>query len=85
VVVSVGWGLGYVFALPKQPFLLTRPWISGAGFGLIVYIMMQIVLLSGGHYQGVGGQAGFVNGIDAYVVFFGLPIGLIVAKLLHTA
>ena len=79
--VSVGWALGYVYLVRSQPQLLTRPIISGAGFGLTVYVFMQIVLLTAGQYHrpspGVLGTQ-----LAAHLVFFGIPVALIVSRAL---
>lgn len=77
--VAVAWALGYAYAARSQPPLLARPWVSGAAFGLVVYIFMQIILLYAGLYHRpmpdvLGAQ------LVAYIVFYGMPVGLIVAR-----
>ncbi|GAC1660170.1 MAG: hypothetical protein NVS4B13_08260 [Candidatus Elarobacter sp.] len=82
--VATGWALGYAYAVRSQPQLLARPWISGAGFGLTVYIFMQIILLTAGLYHrpppGVLGTQ-----LVAHIVFYGIPVALIVPRLLRAA
>ncbi len=82
--VSIGWALGYVYLIRSQPQLLVRPWVSGAGFGLVVYVFMQIVLLTAGQYHrttpGVLGTQ-----LLAHVVFYGIPVALVVSRLLRAA
>lgn len=82
--VAVGWALGYVYLARTQPHLLTRPIISGAGFGLMVYIFMQIVLLTAGEYHRPAPGA-LATQLIAHIVFFGIPVGLIVARMLRRA
>ena len=82
--VATGWALGYVYLARTQPQLVTRPWVSGAGFGLTVYIFMQIVLITAGQYHrpmpGVLGTQ-----LVAHIVFYGIPVALIVSRLLRPA
>ena len=80
--VSIGWALGYVYLVRSQPQLLTRPWISGAAFGLMVYIFMQIILLTAGQYHRPA-AAVFFTQLVAHVVFYGIPVALIVSRLLR--
>lgn len=80
--VAVGWALGYVYLARSQPHLVARPWLSGAGFGLTVYVFMQIILITAGQYHrpppGLLGTQ-----LVAHVVFYGIPVALIVARLLR--
>ncbi|MEA2687947.1 MAG: hypothetical protein QOD51_554 [Candidatus Eremiobacteraeota bacterium] len=82
--VSIGWALGYVYLARTQPQLVTRPWVSGAGFGLVVYVFMQIVLLTAGQYHrpmpGVLGTQ-----LVAHIAFYGIPVALIVSRLLRAS
>ena len=80
--VSIGWALGYVYLVRSQPQLLTRPWISGAAFGLMVYIFMQIILLTAGQYHRVA-AALFFTQLVAHIVFYGIPVAVIVSRLLR--
>jgi len=80
--VSIGWALGYVYLVRTQPQLLTRPLISGAGFGLMVYIFMQIVLLTAGEYHRPAPGA-LATQLIAHIVFFGIPVALIVSRMLR--
>jgi hypothetical protein len=80
--VAVGWALGYVYLVRSQPQLLTRPLISGAAFGLMVYIFMQIVILTAGQYHRPGPGA-LLTQLVAHIVFFGMPVALIVSRMLR--
>jgi uncharacterized membrane protein YagU involved in acid resistance len=82
--VSIGWSLGYVYLVRSQPQLLTRPLISGAGFGLMVYIFMQIVILTAGQYHRPGPGV-LLTQLVAHIVFFGIPVALIVSRMLRRA
>jgi hypothetical protein len=80
--VAVGWALGYVYAVRSQPQLLARPWISGAGFGLVVYVFMEIILITAGLYHRVAPGV-FGTQLFAHVVFYGMPVAVIVSRLLR--
>jgi hypothetical protein len=80
--VAVGWALGYVYLIRSQPQLLTRPWVSGAGFGIVVWVFMQIVLLSAGLYHRPSSAAELATGLVAHILFYGIPVALIVSRLL---
>jgi uncharacterized membrane protein YagU involved in acid resistance len=79
--VSIGWALGYVYLVRTQPQLLVRPWISGAGFGLVVYVFMLIVLLTAGMYHRPSPQR-LENELIAHMLFFGIPVALVVSRVL---
>jgi hypothetical protein len=73
------WALGYVYLARSQPQLLARPFVSGAVFGVIVYIFTQIALLTAGLYHrpapGLLGQE-----LVGSLVFYGIPVALIVSS-----
>ena len=77
--VSAGWGVGYVSSSRTSPQLLTRPWISGSAFGLIVYIVMQVMLLTAGLYHRPDFDVLLVQ-LAAYIVWFGIPVAVIAAR-----
>jgi uncharacterized membrane protein YagU involved in acid resistance len=79
--VAIGWALGYVYLVRSQPQLLTRPWISGAAFGLVVYVFMEIILLTAGQYHRAA-PALFFTQLVAHVFFYGIPVAVIVSRLL---
>ena len=81
-VVAIGWALGYVYLLRTQPQLLTRPVLSGLGFGLVVYVFMGVVQIMAGQYHRPSPTA-FETSLVAHVVFYGLPVGMIVARALR--
>jgi uncharacterized membrane protein YagU involved in acid resistance len=77
--VAIGWAVGYAWAAERQPQLLTRPLISGAVFGLIVYFAMQFMLFAANVYHNPT-LGEFDSGLFAHVVFYGIPIALINAR-----
>ena len=80
--VAIGWALGYVYLVRTQPQLLARPWISGAAYGLVVYVFMEIVLITAGVYHRAAPGLLFTQ-IVAHVVFYGIPVAVIVSRLLR--
>ncbi len=79
--VAISWALGYVYLVRSQPQLLARPWVSGASFGLVVYVFMQFVLITAGQYHRVA-PAVLGTQLVAHAVFYGIPVALIVARLI---
>jgi hypothetical protein len=83
-VLAIGWALGYVYLSRTQPQLLARPFVSGAVFGVIVYIFTQIALLTAGLYHrpspGLLGQE-----LIGTLVFYGVPVALIVSSFARRA
>lgn len=81
--VSIGWALGFVWAVRSQPQLVRHPWISGAAFGLVVYVFMQIVLITAGVYHRAGSPAELTIQLVSHIVFFGIPVALVASRLLR--
>ena len=84
LLVSIGWAYGYVYLVRSQPQLLARPWISGASFGLVVYIFMSLITLTAGLYHRPS-PSGLLTALVAHVLFFGIPVALIVSRRLTQA
>ncbi len=80
--VAIGWALGYVYLVRSQPQLLTRPWISGAAFGLVVYVFMEIILITAGLYHRVAPGLFFAQ-LIAHIVFYGIPVAVIASRMLR--
>lgn len=78
--VSVGWAIGYAFVAERQPQLVTRPLISGAGFGLIVYFAMQLVIVAANLYR-IPTPRELGVALLAHLVFYGMPVALVLARL----
>jgi hypothetical protein len=79
LLVAVGWSVGYAWAAERQRQLLTRPVISGAVFGLIVYFAMQFMLFAANVYHNPT-LLEFDVGLVGHAVFFGIPVALINAR-----
>jgi uncharacterized membrane protein YagU involved in acid resistance len=80
--VAIGWALGYVYLVRSQPQLLARPWISGAAYGVVVYVFMEIILITAGQYHRVAPGLFFTQ-LVAHVVFYGIPVAVIASRLLR--
>jgi hypothetical protein len=80
--VAIAWAFGYVYLVRQQPQLLARPWISGAVFGIVVYTFMEIVLLTAGLYHRPK-PVELEIALVAHIVFYGIPVGLIVSRSLR--
>jgi hypothetical protein len=79
---TILWACGYVYGALKQPQLLTRPLISGAGFGVIVWFVMQVVLVGAGHYTAPTIYS-FDRDMVAFLLFFGIPLAFTASRLLR--
>jgi hypothetical protein len=82
--VAIGWALGYVYLVRSQPQLVERPWISGAAYGLVVYVFMEIILITAGLYHRVAAGLLFTQMI-AHIVFYGIPVAVIASRMLRSA
>lgn len=80
---TILWAFGYLYAARRQPQLLTRPLLSGAGFGVIVWFVMQIVLVGAGHYTAPTIYT-FDRDMVAFIVFFGIPLAFTASRVLQT-
>jgi hypothetical protein len=78
-VLAIGWALGYVYLARSQPQLVSRPFVSGAVFGVIVYIFTQIALLTAGLYHRPTPDL-LGKELIGHLVFYGIPVALIVAS-----
>jgi uncharacterized membrane protein YagU involved in acid resistance len=67
----------YVLASRKVPLLIRRPLLSGAIYGVIVWLVMrQIVLPLSLFSQGRLTLVGLLNGLFAHIFCVGIPIAL---------
>jgi hypothetical protein len=82
VLVSIGWALGYAYAAQHELQLVRRPVISGLGFGLVVYFAMQLVLVQANLFEAPT-PASVGLGLLGHCVFFGLPLALVVARMMR--
>jgi hypothetical protein len=79
---TILWSFGYIYAASKQSQLLSRPLISGAGFGLIVWFVMQAVLVGAGHFTAPTIYT-FDRDMVAFLVFFGVPVAFVASRMLR--
>ena len=77
---SILWAFGFLYVADRQPQLFARPFISGLGFGIVVYFLMQALLVPAGKFAGMTIYS-FDRDIVAHTLFFGVPLSLIVARL----
>jgi hypothetical protein len=78
---SIAWAFGYLYAARRQAQLLTRPLVSGIGFGIVVWFVNQLVLVTMNRFTPT--FYGLDRDLIAYVIFFGLPLAFTAAKLLR--
>jgi hypothetical protein len=77
----VVWGIGYAYLASTQPQVNRFPVLSGLAFGVVVYVVAQLVLYGIAAEQiHTAQQVAF--GLSATCLFFGLPVAL-VARLLE--
>jgi hypothetical protein len=79
---TILWAFGYLYAALKQPQLLTRPLISGAGFGVIVWFVLQAVLVGAGHFSAPTIYT-FDRDMVAFILFFGVPLAFTASRVLQ--
>jgi hypothetical protein len=82
--ISIGWGVGFAYAAVTTPQIASRPYFSGVLFGLVVFIVMQLVTAAAGVAR-LPTSAQMASGIVAHTLFFGIPVALVVAKRLRAA
>jgi hypothetical protein len=80
--VSIVWGVIYTWlAFSAWPFLARSPVLGGLLYGVVVMIAMTTLLMI--RHIGPGGPPDasmLVKALIAHTVFFGLPVGLYVAR-----
>lgn len=72
----VGWGIGYAYLAATQPQVNRFPVLSGLSFGVVVYVVTQLVLYGIAAEQIHSAQQ-VAFGLSAVCVFFALPVALI--------
>ncbi len=78
---SIVWASVYVFGFSRMRAAELHPVVAGTLFGIIVWFVMTFVVLPLGvapHLE--VGPATILSGIVAHVVFFGMPLALIVRR-----
>jgi hypothetical protein len=78
LLVSMVWAAGYAYLAAQQP-ALNRHWLpSGLLYGVVVYVVMQIILLAGNDFTPPPNPNAFINAVIAHACFFGLPVAYVV-------
>ena len=80
-IVSIAWASGYAYLASRQAFMNRRWVISGLVYGLVVYLFMQLILLGDGNLKPPATPNDFINALILHMVFFGLPLAFVVARL----
>jgi len=73
LVVSILWGIGYVYVATTRPAAVESPWLAGVVYGVIVWLLMQFILILGAVWPGLS-PTGFIVQIVAHAAFFGLSV-----------
>jgi uncharacterized membrane protein YagU involved in acid resistance len=79
-IVSIGWAAGYAYIAGTRAFMSRRWAISGIGFGFVVYVFMQFMLIGAGKFVPPG-DTQLVNQLVAHCLFFGVPVAFVTAKI----
>ncbi|HEY1976915.1 MAG TPA: hypothetical protein VGG89_10240 [Candidatus Baltobacteraceae bacterium] len=79
--VSIGWAGGYAYFVQTQPATNRRWILAGAAYGLVVYVLMQLILLGGGHFTPPATPNALVIPVIGHIVFFGIPVAYVVRAL----
>ncbi len=72
----LAWGVGYAYLAATQPQVNRFPALSGLSFGIVVYVVAQLVLYGIAAEQ-IHTAAQVAFGLSATCMFFGLPVALI--------
>jgi len=82
--ISIAWALGYAYVAHTREAVASRPYISGPVYGFIVMVVMQLVQMAAGVHLPAMTAMGFITGLVAHCIFFGLPIALYVSRAMRT-
>jgi hypothetical protein len=80
-IISIVWAGAYAYLATERAVLNARWPVSGIAYGIVVYLIMQIVLLVAGHFEYPHAPNDFVIAVLAHAVFFGLPVAFVVQAL----
>jgi len=79
--IALGAATVYFFASRRLQMLSRHPWISGALFGIAVYVVMNAVVLPlAGFPGGFPSGRNLANGLAIHVTCVGLPIALFASR-----
>ena len=79
--IGIGWAGGYAYFVQTQPATNRRWIVAGAAYGVVVYVLMQLILLGSGHFTAPATPNAFVIAILGHIVFFGIPVAYVVRVL----
>lgn len=79
--VSIGWAGGYAYFAQTQPATNRRWIVAGAAYGVVVYVLMQLILLGSGHFTAPATPNALVIPVIGHIVFFGIPVAYVVRAL----
>lgn len=74
--ICLAWGIGYAYLAQTRAQLNTLPVLSGMVYGVVVYVVMQLVLYSVAAER-MASALEVAYGGFATCLFFGLPIALV--------
>lgn len=80
-IVSIGWAGGYVYFANAQPATNQRWAVAGIAYGVVVYVLMQLILLGSGHFTPPATPNAFVIALVGHTIFFGIPVAYVVRSL----
>jgi hypothetical protein len=82
LVVSLVWASIFTALYLRFPVVRRNTWAWGLAFGVVVMVVMLYVLVPIGHARPMhNNSVNVVRVLIAHTVFFGLPIALVVARL----
>jgi len=84
VALAVSWACGFAWIALHSSDVATKPIVSGAFFGVVVYVVTRLMTFAAGIAQPDTPRAAFVE-LVAHTVFFGVPVALIVTARLRSA
>jgi hypothetical protein len=79
--VSIGWAGGYAYFAQVQRFVNQRWFLSGLGYGVVVLLFMQILMIGAQVFHFPATPLVFLNDIVAHTLFFGVPVAYVVARM----
>jgi len=83
LIVSLVWAAIFVAVVSRVPSLIGRPITTGALFGVIVWIAMRGLVALNGRAAAVPlTTSNLINLLIAHVIFFGIPVALVVRRIL---
>jgi len=80
LLVSVAWGVGYAYVASRTPQVRARPLLSGAVFGIVVMIAMQLAEVASNIYRAPN-TFSLMTVLIAHIVFYGVPVAFLYRRL----